>query len=89
MKTGYQKLFWILVAVTVVIQVALMYWASLRLGAEAGGLRLFDLQPFGYSFDHAKTYLAALSTDGLAMYLGVVSKLDTVFPIVYAAIWVC
>jgi hypothetical protein len=77
--------FWILFAVTVVVYGAMVLWSLPRIAAAAGGLAPFDMRPTGYSFDEAKGFLAALSPDGFAFYLGVQGKLDAIYPALLAA----
>ena len=47
---------------------------------------LFDARVLGYGFDAAQTFLGALSPKGLALYLGPMRALDTVFPILLALV---
>jgi len=84
MKAG-SVAFWILFAVTVVVYGVMVLWSLPRIAAAAGGLAAFDMRPTGYSFDEAKGFLAALSPDGVAFYLGVQEKLDSVYPALLAA----
>lgn len=54
------------------------------LAAEAGGLAMFDVRPFGYSHEEALAYLGALSPRGKEFYLNVQHPIDTAFPPVLA-----
>lgn len=60
-------------------------WLVLGYGLElqrlAGGLPPFDLRLGGYDLDAALRYLAALPPEGVALYLGPIAVLDTVFPV--------
>ncbi len=84
MKPG-SVAFWILFAVTVIVYGVMVLWSLPRIAAAAGGLAAFDMRPTGYTFDEAKAFLAALSPEGAAFYLGVQEKLDSVYPALLGA----
>lgn len=54
---------------------------GLDLQRLAGGLLPFDLRVGGYDLDAALRYLVALPPEGVALYLGPIALLDTVFPV--------
>src|SRR6476661_3899679 len=76
------------VIVAVIVSTALlafmMFWTLAYLRRVSGGLTPFDLRPFGYSFDEARTFLFAISDIGRNYYLDVQLQVDTVAPAVYA-----
>lgn len=59
---------------------ALIWTGVTAVMPEAGGLLPFDLRATGYTEAEAAAFLAALSADGRAAYLGPVAMLDTLFP---------
>jgi hypothetical protein len=63
----------------------MVLWSLPRISAAAGGAMPFDMRPFGYSFEEAKAFLAALSPDGAAFYLDVQHRLDLTYPALLAA----
>jgi hypothetical protein len=72
--------FWVSLAATLVLYLVLVLWSLPRISAEAGGAVPFDLRPMGYSFDEAQAFLAALSAEGRAHYLGTQHQLDWIYP---------
>ncbi|MEX0956883.1 MAG: hypothetical protein WDZ83_16930 [Rhizobiaceae bacterium] len=82
MKRG---LFWLLAAATLAIYLTMVLWSLPYISAESGGLAPFDMRPMGYSFDDARTFLAALSDEGAAFYQTVQHRLDLFFPGLMAA----
>jgi hypothetical protein len=70
-----------LLAIMVIDYALLVTWGGARLGAQSAGLAPFDLRVTGYGLEDAKTYLAALTPAGTALYLGTIRFLDTVFPV--------
>ncbi len=77
--------FWALFAVTLAVYAAMLLWTLPLISREAGGLRPFDLRPWGYSGEAAQAFLDALSAAGRATYLGTQAALDLVFPPLMAA----
>lgn len=60
---------------------------------EPGGMVIFDSRLAGYSLEDARAFVAALSADQRAAYLGPFRVIDTVFPVLLTAylwrnIWV-
>ncbi|MFC3117406.1 hypothetical protein [Jhaorihella thermophila] len=64
----------------------MVLWTLPAIAAEAGGLLPFDLRPTGYSAEEARTFLAALSDEGRAIYAGPQRALDGVYPALLAAV---
>ena len=79
-KLSKRVLFWALFAVTMAIYIVMLTWTLPTIAAAAGGLPAFDMRPQGYSLDDARAFLAALSSEGLALYRNVQLKLDTFYP---------
>jgi hypothetical protein len=48
---------------------------------EAGGMKIFDLQPFGYSTDYVYRFFSQLSEKGYTLYKLVQLPLDTLYPL--------
>jgi hypothetical protein len=78
-------LFWLFLAATLGLYLVLVLWSLPRISAEAGGAVPFDLRPMGYSFEEAQGFLAALSAEGRAFYLGPQHQLDRIYPALLAA----
>lgn len=78
-------LFWLLVAATVGVYLAMVTWTLPTISADAGGLAPFDMRLFGYSFEEAKAFLEKLGPEGAALYRGVQHRLDLAFPALIAA----
>ena len=65
---------------------AVMFFGTLaHLQALAGGAAPFDIRPLGYSYEEARSFLAATGEQGRAYYLSRQLILDTVYPPFYAA----
>lgn len=79
---------WGLFALAGAVQVLNLATTVPQLLDEAGGMVPFDLRPFGYSYAEAQTYLARLTEDGLALYLGPNQQLDLIAPLLLAAAFV-
>lgn len=79
-------IYWLLVALTLALYGVMVAWSLPVIAAAAGGLMPFDMRPGGYSFAEAKAFLAALSADGRAFYLGVQHRLDTAYPAMLAVV---
>jgi hypothetical protein len=74
---------WGLPAVTALTYGLLVMWFGPQVQAAAGGLMPFDLRATGYGVAEARDFLAALTPEGRALYLGPVRINDTVFPILF------
>lgn len=80
--------FWALLALGFVIYCSMMVLTVPVLLREAGGLKPFDLRPFGYSYEEVQQYLGTISEEGIATYLGLQHQLDFVYPLVLAAMFI-
>lgn len=76
--------FWLLLAATLAVYLAMIAWTLPRIAAAAGGLAAFDLRPAGYSFEEARAFLVALPPADVAFYLAVQHRLDLVYPALLA-----
>jgi hypothetical protein len=85
MSSGW-KLYWVLVAATLILYMVLVLWSLPIISREANGLVPFDLRPAGYSFESAKEFIGALSGDGMTFYLGTQHLLDLFYPAMLAAV---
>lgn len=82
--TAKDRLFWLVVAITLAVYGVMIFWSIPKISAQAGGLAVFDMRPGGYSFDEARAFLAALSPEGTAFYTDVQHRLDTAYPALLA-----
>lgn len=48
------------------------------------GIKIFDMNAFGYTFEEAKTFISLLSERGMHTYLNIQLPLDFCYPIAYA-----
>ena len=87
MSTAW-KLYWALVALTLVIYFTMILWSLPVVSAAAGGLVPFDMRPSGYSFDAAHAFLSAITPDGSAFYRGTQQMLDIAYPTLLAVVLV-
>jgi len=85
MTTGW-KLYWVLVAVTLAVYLAMLIWTLPAISAAAGGLAPFDLRPTGYSFEDAQAFLVALPSDSVKFYQNTQHRLDAIFPALVGAV---
>lgn len=76
------RLFWILFMASAALFAAMQVWTMPHLFAAA--LPPFDAQPFGYPPRAALDYLALLSDDQRALYLGPQHLLDLFYPALLA-----
>lgn len=60
-----------------------------RIQQETGGLKIFDMQPLGYSYDYAHRFLSQLSEKGYELYKFVQLPLDILFPILNCLTGIC
>lgn len=81
---GKDRLFWFVAAVALADYCVMIFWSIPKISAQAGGLTIFDMRPGGYSFEEAKAFLAALSSEGAAFYTDVQHKFDAVYPTLLA-----
>lgn len=74
-------IFWPIFIVTMGVYAAMLFWSLPAITAAAGGLTPFDLRPSGYTFEEAKTFLAALPQEANDFYRHTqIAKLDTAYP---------
>jgi hypothetical protein len=73
-------LIWALAAATAASYGVLIFWLAPQLSAQSQGMLPFDLRVTGYGLEAARDYLAALSPEGRALYLGPIRVNDTLFP---------
>lgn len=74
---------WLLPLATALAYGWLVLWYGPQLQAAAGGRLPFDLRVLGYGTDEARAFLAALTPEGQALYLGPVRLNDTIFPLLF------
>jgi hypothetical protein len=64
---------------------AVMFFGPLaHLELLAGGVRPFDIRPTGYSYEEARSFLAAIGDEGRAYYANPELVFDTFYPPLYA-----
>lgn len=80
------RLLWLILPALVAAWMGMNLWTAPRIEELSGGLRLLDMRITGYSFDEAKTFIAALGDEGRALYLGPQLKLDMIFPPLLGAV---
>ncbi len=78
--------YWVLFAATLMVYLAMVAWTLPQIAAEAGNQQPFDLRLGGYSFDEASAFLAALTPEGRALYLGAQHNLDMFYPAMMALV---
>ena len=66
---------------TLGVYFTMLFWSLPKLSELAGGLKMFDLRPGGYSLAEAQEITSALGEAGRAFYLGTQHKLDTAYPL--------
>ena len=81
--TPYRKALIALTLATMVAYAVLIGLGSRYLFLGSEGLRPFDLRILGYTYADATTYIALLTPDQAALYVGPLRMLDTVFPILF------
>ena len=87
-ETMMRLMFWLMFAVMLGVYLVMVLWSGPKVMADAGGLMMFDMRPFGYSFDEARAFIAALSEGGRAFYLNVQQMLDSAYPALFAVVMV-
>jgi hypothetical protein len=81
MKTA----FWLVFAAMAAVYAVMLFWTLPTIAAAAGGLAPFDMRPFGYSFEEARAFLAALPEYGRLLYRHIQLFLDLLYPALLAA----
>lgn len=85
MQEGHvQRAFWFSFTAALAVYGAMILWSLPFITAEAGGLRPFDIRPFGYNVHDARAFLSALSDTGRMFYLGTQHQLDLIYPALLA-----
>lgn len=77
LKTG----FWGSVAVMIAAALPILLWLAPAIREGAGGLAPFDTRLAGYGLTEAQAFVAALTPEARALYLGPERWADTVFPL--------
>lgn len=72
--------YWALLALTLAVYAAMLFWSFPAIRAEAGGLTALDLRVTGYDHGEVQAFLAALSEEGRALYAGWHGSLDAIAP---------
>ncbi len=80
--------FWLLFALMSGVYLAMILWSVPIITNASHGLLLFDVRLFGYSFEQAQAFMAALPEDGRLFYLNVQQMLDSTFPALFAVVMV-
>lgn len=65
---------------TVLVYLVMVLWSLPKISEMAGGATAFDLRPFGYSFEEARSFLIALGSSGADFYLNKQQLLDSFYP---------
>jgi len=60
-----------------------------RITQEAGGLRIFDMLPLGYTYEYAYQFLLRLSEKGYELYTHVQLPLDILYPSLFGLTGIC
>ena len=79
-----RRIFWLVVAATLLVYGAMLAWSIPTVSDAAGGLPILDMRPGGYDLAEAQAFLSALSPEGKAFYLGVQQRLDLAYPALLA-----
>jgi hypothetical protein len=72
--------FWIVIAATLGVYLAMFVWTMPKLEAYARGLFPFDKRPFGYTAAEGKALLQALGAEGRDDYANAQHRLDLAYP---------
>jgi hypothetical protein len=70
----------ILFAVTYTVYFCMLLFTIPSVGAYTNGMKIFDLQPLGYSLHYAETLLHTLGDEGIRVYLTRQLPLDFLYP---------
>lgn len=70
-------------ALTLIICGVMNFYLIPLIESATQGIRMFDMQSFGYSFETAKSFVSLLSSKGLDTYLHKQLPLDFFYPVVY------
>lgn len=73
---------------TVVICAVMNFYLIPQIEASTQGIRCFDMNAFGYTFEQAQQFLSLLSDEGRDVYLHSQLPLDFVYPAAYGVFFV-
>ncbi|MGN0443889.1 MAG: hypothetical protein ACI4F5_04650, partial [Acutalibacteraceae bacterium] len=71
-------------ALTVIICCVMNFCLIPIIESPTEGIRMFDMNSFGYSYETAKKFVSLLSAEGLDTYLHKQLPLDFIYPAVYS-----
>lgn len=80
------RVFWVLLAAMLAAWLAMNLVTVPKIEALADGQRLLDMRFTGYSFEDARSFVAAIGDEGADLYLGTQFWLDMVFPALLGAV---
>lgn len=80
------RAFWVLLAAMSAAWLAMNFVTVPKIEALADGQRLLDMRFTGYSFEDARSFVAAIGDEGVDLYLGAQFWLDMVFPALLGAV---
>ena len=70
-------------ALTVIICGVMNFYLIPLIESTTQGIRMFDMNSFGYTYETAKSFVSLLSENGLRTYLNVQLPLDFIYPLAY------
>ena len=70
--------------VTMFVYATILFYSIPSVTAQAPGMRLFDMSPFGYSQAYAENLLEAIGPDGRNAYLKLQLPIDFIYPGLFA-----
>ena len=85
MKKNQKTLLWISGGLTAAICLVMNLVLIPMIEKNTAGLRCFDMNSFGYTFEQAKQFLSLLDNDARNIYLHVQLPLDFFYPVAYTA----
>jgi hypothetical protein len=85
MKKNQKTLLWISGGLTAAICLVMNLVLIPMIEKNTAGLRCFDMNSFGYTFEQAKQFLTLLDGDARNLYLHVQLPLDFIYPVAYTA----
>ena len=80
------RAYWFVFALALAVYAAMAVWTLPAITRGADGLTPFDLRFAGYDGDAARAFIAALSDDARALYLGPQRTLDRFYPAMLALV---
>jgi len=89
---SWTRAYWIVFVAALCVYGAMLLVTLPAITDAADGLVPFDMRPAGYTPDEARAFLANLSDQGRAVYLGLQHRLDLVYPgllalVLAGAVW--